>query len=376
MKLFLNIKRTTVLGLVFTAISTSHTFASVGLVTADEVSIRSSNSSEAVVVSKAENGEEINILSDLNGWFKISSPETGEAYVTSQFIKVTQADATVNSNSVNIRVSPSSDSEVIGKAAVGELLSVTGSTGDWYKIDYKGSVAYVQKDFLNGNMLKYLSSEADASNNKNGFNSRIGNVYATIACIDGLNMRKYPSTTSEILKAFDNGENLNVHDIIDGWIKVSDDSGTVGYVSSDYVILNNGTKPKVDATNLSKGKEIVAYAKQFLGLRYVYGGTSLTYGADCSGFTYSVFKHFGINLNRISREQISNGTQVSKSALQAGDLIFFNSGGKSSISHVGIYMGDGNYIHSTDAGRGCVTITSLSEPYSSRTYVAACRVIK
>ncbi len=102
---------------------------------------------------------------------------------------------------------------------------------------------------------------------------------------------------------------------------------------------------------------IVAYAKQFLGNPYVYGGTSLTNGADCSGFTQSVFAHFGITTGRSSRDQAAKGKEISMSAIQPGDLLFYASG--SYINHVAIYIGDGKIIHSSNPTTG-ITITKYN----------------
>ena len=100
---------------------------------------------------------------------------------------------------------------------------------------------------------------------------------------------------------------------------------------------------------------IVAYAKQFVGNPYVYGGTSLTSGCDCSGFTQSVFKYFGISLPRTSKAQATVGTQISTSELQPGDLVFYASNG--SIYHVAIYIGNGQIIHAMDEQNGIVIST-------------------
>ena len=102
---------------------------------------------------------------------------------------------------------------------------------------------------------------------------------------------------------------------------------------------------------------IVAYAKQFLGNPYVYGGTSLTNGADCSGFTQSVFAHFGITTGRSSRDQAAKGKEISMSAIQPGDLLFYASGNY--INHVAIYIGDGKIIHSSNPTTG-ITITKYN----------------
>ena len=102
---------------------------------------------------------------------------------------------------------------------------------------------------------------------------------------------------------------------------------------------------------------IVAYAKQFLGNPYVYGGTSLTNGADCSGFTQGVFAHFGITTGRSSRDQAAKGKEISLSAIQPGDLLFYASG--SYINHVAIYIGNGQIIHSSNPTTG-ITITKYN----------------
>ncbi|MPN39735.1 Gamma-D-glutamyl-L-lysine dipeptidyl-peptidase [bioreactor metagenome] len=114
-----------------------------------------------------------------------------------------------------------------------------------------------------------------------------------------------------------------------------------------------------------------------MGTPYVYGGTNLNKGVDCSGFVYSVFKNFGIDLNRSSAGMASNGVYVEKSSLQPGDLILFDTTGANDggISHVGMYIGNGQYIHSTSGREYCVTISDLNNDYGLRTYVTARRVL-
>ncbi len=169
-----------------------------------------------------------------------------------------------------------------------------------------------------------------------------------------------------------------------------DDSERVGYVKSDFVDFKNGSKPdntvydnsranRVDYSNEApatvKADEMITYAKQFIGTPYVYGGTSLTSGVDCSGFIYSVYKDFGITLDRRSRDQINDGPRVAKEDLRPGDLIFFNTGGESEISHVGMYIGNGEYIHSTNGAANGVTISDINSDYALNTYVGAARIL-
>ena len=125
---------------------------------------------------------------------------------------------------------------------------------------------------------------------------------------------------------------------------------------------------------LGLGEQIVRYAEKFLGTPYTWGGTSPDTGFDCSGFTTYVFRNFGVSLNRSSKDQIKNGTAVSKSNLQPGDIVIFKNRGKTAIGHVGIYIGSGNFIHAANKKEG-VVITALSSSYYSQRYVGARRVI-
>ena len=120
-------------------------------------------------------------------------------------------------------------------------------------------------------------------------------------------------------------------------------------------------------------QQIVNHAKKFLGVRYVWGGSS-TKGFDCSGFTKHVFKNFGVTLNRVSASQAKQGTYIKKANLLPGDLVFFDTnGGLNKINHVGIYIGNGRFIHSSSSHSGVVT-SSLSDGFYAKTYMTARRV--
>ena len=176
-------------------------------------------------------------------------------------------------------------------------------------------------------------------------------------------------------------------------------NGKTGYVASKYL-----SDKKVDVTSrseeISRGKQntqtentssknesntqgtsssasgnnIVAYAKKYMGYKYVSGGSSPSTGFDCSGFTSYVYKQCGISISRSSSAQASNGTAVSKSNLQPGDLVIFNNRANTSIGHVGIYIGGNTFIHAGNSGTGVIT-TSLSDSYYSARYVTGRRII-
>ena len=125
----------------------------------------------------------------------------------------------------------------------------------------------------------------------------------------------------------------------------------------------------------TKGEEIVAYAKTFLGKPYVYGGSSPS-GFDCSGFTSYVYKHFGYTLSRSAAGQASNGTKVEKSELQPGDLVIFKNNSLTKIGHVGIYIGDNKMIHASEPKTGVIItdIDSKAYKYPQR-YVMGRRIL-
>ena len=215
---------------------------------------------------------------------------------------------------------------------------------------------------------------------------------------DGLNIRKEPTTSSEAIHSLSFNSKIKITGEIDGWYRI-DYNNQIGYVSQKYVsdtkLPANTSRGDVDrtistysepseetteentreaSTSSSEGKEVVEFAKKYLGYKYVAGGSSPSTGFDCSGFTTYVFRNFGVSLNRSSKDQIKNGTAVSKSNLQPGDIVIFKNQGKTAIGHVGIFIGNGNFIHAANKKEG-VVITALSSSYYSQRYVGARRVI-
>lgn len=217
--------------------------------------------------------------------------------------------------------------------------------------------------------------------------------------VEGLTVRKGPSTSTEAINGLSKNDKVDIIGETDGWYQIKL-KGEVGYVSAKYIsdtkvtettsrsgstIRNAEEQEKteeVEETNTEtvssstgiSGAEVVEYAKQYLGYKYVAGGSSPSKGFDCSGFTTYVYKHFGISLNRSSRDQIKNGVAVSKNNLQPGDILIFNGSSNTSIGHVGIYVGGNDFIHAANSREG-VIITSLSSSYYQKRYVGARRVI-
>ena len=207
-----------------------------------------------------------------------------------------------------------------------------------------------------------------------------------------INLRAEPNTNSEIVTSLTLNTSVDVYEEKDGWSKVKVKSvAKEGYISTALLsdkkqeTTSRATaKPRNKAeTNTAVNNEpttpppasagtssVVAKAKQYIGSRYVYGGSTPS-GFDCSGFTSYVYKQFGVALNRTAAGQFGNGVAVSKSQLQSGDLVMF---GKSGINHVGIYIGGGQMVHAANPSRG-VTIDTINSGYYANNYVGARRVM-
>lgn len=155
---------------------------------------------------------------------------------------------------------------------------------------------------------------------------------------------------------------LTILETLDGWYKVEE-----GYVSADYVTIIDAA----EAASSGSASEVVDLAMQYLGYPYCYGGSSPS-GFDCSGFVRYVYSQFGCSLNRTASAQMSNGTSVSMSELQPGDLVFFlkSGSGASRASHVGIYIGGGQFIHASTSSTG-VIISDMDSAYYTTGFVAA-----
>jgi len=265
---------------------------------------------------------------------------------------------TITVSALNLRAKPTTASSILATAPKNETVVVLGDAGNnWYQVQYNATQGYMY-----GN---YLSIEAAASDEP---------VYAYVntgcSC---LNMRSGAGTGYSILAKIPGGTTVPVVETLDGWYKVTYNSST-GYVSSKYVVLAADESGATAAAETSSiGSEIVAYAKSFLGCKYVWGANGPNC-FDCSGFTKYIYAHFGYSLNRTATGQLSNGVSVSRTQLQPGDLVFFKYQTSKPVSHVGIYIGGGQFIHASSTA-GKVVIDTLASGHYCNVLVYARRII-
>lgn len=282
---------------------------------------------------------------------------------------------------VNVRSLPSTDGEIVGKiynGSVAQVLATAGDNDDWFQI-ISGDV----EGFIKAEYFLY-GEEAEA------VIDQYVTYYATVLA-DRLNVREEQSADSRRIGYIDNGENVKVVEDCGDWLKVQYTDSKQGYVSAEYVsvheefvyaksieeerreeaerqalaaraqeaeqstpeVIGNITFPTNQYTsNEELRTAIVDYAMQYLGNKYVHGGRSLAGGTDCSGFTSYIYKDFGYSLSRTPGGQYStNGRSIGYDEIQPGDIICY---GKSKCTHVGLYIGDGQIIHSANSRKGVI----------------------
>ncbi len=264
-------------------------------------------------------------------------------------------------NNLNIRAIAAEDGRLVGKLPRNAACEVLDDDGVWAHIKSGKVEGYVSLDYL----LTGIPAKRKAEE-----------LAVTMARVttDSLKVRAEASTDSEVITLVPNGEELEVISVEGDWVKVYLDDEEV-FVHADYVEVSSELETAITMTELLYGQgvsdirvDICQYAKEFLGNPYVWGGTSLTKGADCSGYVQSVFKKFNVKLPRTSREQANSGTTISVSEAKAGDLIFY--GSSRYINHVAIYIGGGQVIHASNPKTG-IRISNVSY----RSPVKAVRVL-
>lgn len=263
----------------------------------------------------------------------------------------------ITGDDVNFRKGPSTDYASLGKLNKGYKVEYISETNSWSKVKYNGQTGYVYS--------KYVAQTSTTSN------TQVKYVNCT-----SLNVRSGPGTSYSIIKLISTNTKVEVISTNNGWSKIKEGS-TTGYVSAKYLSdlqTSSSTSSNTTSTSTSASK-LVSYAKSLLGKPYVWGAQGPS-SFDCSGFTYYVFKNCAnITLPRTSVDQSTYGITVSKSNLKVGDLVFFDTDGANdgNVSHVGIYIGSNQFIHSSST-KGKVVISDFTNYYNNA-FVRAKRVL-
>ena len=333
-----------------------------GTIDGSYVRMRSGASTSSSILGTYNSGTTMTVTGVSGAWYKVSYNGTA-GYVHSDYVSLSgvtsnggstgSSNGSVKGSDVRMRSGPGTNYSILGTYQNGTPLTVTGTENGWSKVTIGGTSGYIRSDYVSGG----------------GADSKTGYIKG-----NDVRLRSGAGTNYSILGTYNNGTPLTITGTSGNWTAVTI-NGVKGYVNSTYV-----TTTKSDGGNTgggstpsgSIGETIVATAKQYMGAPYVYGGMSPS-GFDCSGFVNYVYKLCGYSMSRVASSIYNNnGTYVEKANLQLGDLVFFASN-SSSIGHVGIYIGNGQFIHSS-SGAGCVVISDLSSSYYLKNYVGAKRI--
>lgn len=359
------------ISVIMTTIPLCSTFAESGSINGNAVRLRKEPNTDSKIITLLEKGKTVDIIKKENNWYNVKiGDNTGwiaenllivneEKSVTSSPNSTIVDDSTmilaVTGNSVNLRQLPSTDSAIVGKVVSGDNLVSYGKSEDglWYKVKFANTEGYIYSEYVSEDTNKILGK-------------------GTIN--DGVNFRTEPSTDSEVISQLLPNSEITITGSEGEWYKVLVDDKE-GWVVARCV--DRVTSTSRSGSN-STAQKIIELAKQQLGKKYVWGAAGPN-SFDCSGLTKYIYGKVGIKLERVSYSQATQGIKVSKSKLQPGDLVFFSginaSSSSARISHVGIYIGNGKFIHAANSKRGVVT-DELNSDYYSTHYVTARRVIR
>ena len=359
------------------ALSATASFANSneGTVTADALNVRSGPSTSYSITTKLYKGDKVEILETSNGWHKIKASNGKIGWVSGDYIKVSSVStsqpststtkATVTATSLNVRSEAGTSYSVITKLSKGTVVDVIESASNgWKKIKTSGgTTGWASGDYLT----------TGSAGNSSTDNSTSQTSYKATVNTDSLNMRKGAGTSYSVITKLSKGTVVDVlESASNGWKKIKTSNGTIGWVSGSY--LANGVVEQPSTPSTNKVQAVIDLAHKQLGKPYVWGAEGPN-SFDCSGLIYYVYKNAAsITLPRTSSDQYSAGVAVSRSNLKAGDLIFSSTDGTGNITHVAIYVGDGQMIHAPRNGKN-VEKVSISNSYWNKAYVGARRVL-
>ena len=364
------------------------------------INVRSEADENSEVVAKLYNDGSATVEeTEDNGWYKIKSGNA-EGYVKAEYFatgeqakeiadQVAYNVAVVNAEALNIRTAPSEESDVIDVAEQSQELEVVDTSGDWatvalgndvygfihpdyceYKTYYPTAVTLEEEAAREEAMRRAEEAKAQAAEEAsyeeaadNGEEVSKDTSYSEESVSTDTS---YDDGSASTDTSYDDGSASTDTSYDDGSASTdtSYDNGSTG-TDTSYDNGSTGTDTSYDNGNTSTdtttdsstsdnslGQQIADYAVQFVGNPYVYGGSSLTNGTDCSGFTMSVMANFGIGLARTAADQSYGGTSVAISDIMPGDLLFYSDG--SGISHVALYIGGGQIVHAATESQGII----------------------
>lgn len=365
-------------------------FASTATIDTKTLNVRTEPSSVAQKIGVVKFGQQYQVLDKSSNWIKIDFDNKNawvcadyvvirdEQHITSDVEKqeeVKNEQGTekmfklVNVSVLNVRTENSSSSKKIGTLKYGTKVQVLETLNGWDRIDADSITGWVSNEHLK----EVANGKQSVSDNE-----IIEKVILKTAVVNTstLNVRKNANTSSQKIGSLNKNAVVAIVGEENGWYKIKYNN-QYAYISAEYtdnkdITISRGSHTRNEqATTIAEAATTLAL--QYVGCKYVWGGTSPN-GFDCSGLVYYVYKDYVPNLGRSAKPQSKTGTTIAKDNLVMGDLVFFGEDGGSLVTHVGIYVGDGIFVHAANTKRGVVTDTLLSG-YYSKNFLHAKRIV-
>jgi len=302
--------------------------------------VRASASTSSAALGVLAKGANVIILEKIDDWYRISY-DGEDAYVSAAYVDTNELSGEVMAGEVTasylyLRSAASKYSTALGGVTKGNSVIIIGTEGNWHKVISNGQIGYMSAEYI------IPSTDTVAS---------LG--YGKIVTSGSPLSMRFTPVDGYVIASIPKDEIVTITGVKGGWYRVEYD-GKTGYVSPSYVLPvseDDVITPEQQRylEILEAGNKIVEEAMKYLGIQYVWGGSTPTQGFDCSGLTQWVYSQCGITL-RVRTQQYLDGEPVTYDELMPGDLVFFRTTSGSTISHVGIYVGDGDFIHAPSVG--------------------------
>ena len=316
----------------------------IGVITASSLRLRAKASTDSEILTTAVGGDSVVIIREVGDWYLVNyNLEIG--YMAKEYIEFNEKKNiklgyAMFDTACNVRTGPGTDTGIVAQAPKSETCFIIGFNCGWYKVSFNGQIGYVRSDLLTLLELPYSNAASQ------------GNTYKESSSASSAKSSSASSSSSS---------------------KSSSSSSKSSSSSSKSTA--NSSSSGGSSTGSTLGERVAAYAMQFKGYRYVYGGASPS-GFDCSGMVYYIYRQFGYSVGRTSTDQLRNGyTHVSRSNLKPGDIVLFERTYTSSrpATHSGIYIGNGQFIHAANSRLG-VIVTSIDNEYYASRFLCGVRI--
>ena len=396
-------KRTAFIAMLLTMASSSIAFADSGTISASSLRIRQSPSLSSSVMSSLTRNTKVETLGRVGDFYKINyKGKTG--YIYSSYVKIEQKTAsaisttnitststpnygTITTEYLNVRSGYGVNYPVTSVIRLGNKVTMYEKSNGFYKISYGGKIGYISELYVKVTGSNDTNIDTNTTTNSTSTvttpvlqSTGVGTVTSS-----SLNVRESASMSSSIMGVFKISDRVNLYGTQGEFYRIKY-NGQVGYIAKSYVSLSNSAVINSQNTEVKSIDSFMSYLNTFLGMPYVWGGTTpakynaagkyVCGGFDCSGLIQYAYKSIGINLPRTTMDQVNVGVSININSLQKGDIIYFktNDAVPNQASHAGIYIGNNKFMQSPKTG-DVVKISQLTGYYKDR-FITGKRIIK